>query len=424
MRARLVLSLCLAGALSVESCGLAYGQDGISATYGEGVHRYFAGDLAGAREALEQSIDAGSQDPRAFYFRGLIDEAMGADGSADFQKGAKLEALGRRSSPVGSSLTRVQGAVRRKIEKARRDARILRMKEIQEDKVARASAAEAASKSAGAVVPAAVAGGPSPFADGLRSGAVSVDKTQPSTSEVDSGNFAAPATTTPPAASSTAGGGADPFGGEAAAADPFGGAASAPAIDTAADPFGGGATTPATPEMTAPAADPFGAPAASSSAPADPFGGSTGAAEPATSTPAADPFGAPAATSETPAADPFGAGTSPATPDSTARATEPFGGNDGTAEPEMTTIEVEPESPSADPFGGAPATSESPQPSSDPFGSGGDETGADPFGAEKVKENSGAPFTPPTTDAQATPEKTVPKKNDDPFGGVDPFGDS
>lgn len=417
MRARLVLSLCLAGALSVESCGLAHGQDGISATYGEGVHRYFAGDLAGAKESLNQSIEAGSQDPRAFYFRGLIDEAMGTDGSADFQKGAKLEALGRRSSPVGSSLTRVQGTVRKKIEKARRDARIMRLKEIQEEKVARISAAEAASKSAGAVVPATAGGGPSPFADGLRSGTVAVDKIQPSTPEVDAGNFAAPATTTPPAASSTAGG-ADPFGGDAAATDPFGGAASAPAATPVADPFGGGATTPATPEMTAPATDPFGAPAASSAVPAaDPFGGGTEAAEPAATTPGADPFGAPGATSEVPAADPFGAGTSPATPDSTARAAEPFGGNDGSAEPEMKTVEVEPETPAADPFGGAPS-------SSDPFGSGGDETGTDPFGAGKVKENSGAPFTPPTTEAQPTPEKSAPKKDDDPFGGVDPFGDS
>ena len=352
MRARLVLSLCLAGALSVESCGLAHGQDGISATYGEGVHRYFAGDLAGAKKSLNRSIDAGSQDPRSFYFRGLIEEAMGADGSADFQTGARLEALGRRSSPVGSSLTRVQGAVRKKIEKARHDARIMRMKQIQEDKVARASAAEAAKKPAGAVVPASAAGGPSPFADGLRSGTVSVDKTQPPTSEVDAGNFAAPATTTPPASSSTAGR-ADPFGGDAAA-DPFGGAASAPTATPAADPFGGAATTPATPEMTEPAADPFGAPATTGAAPAaDPFGGSGEAAEPAATTPAADPFG------------------------------------------------------------GAS--------SSDPFGTGGDETGADPFGAEKVKENSGAP---PTTDVQPTPEKSAPKKSDDPFGGVDPFGDN
>ncbi len=327
MRARLVLYLCLAGALSVESCGLSHGQDGISATYGEGVHRYFAGDLAGAKKSLNQSIDAGSQDPRAFYFRGLIEEAMGADGSVDFQTGAKLEALGRRSSPVGSSLTRVQGAVRKKIEKARHDARIMRMKQIQEDKVARASAAQAANKPAGAVVPAAAAGGQSPFADGLRSGTVSVDKTPPPTSEVDAGNFAAPATTTAPASSSSAGG---------------------------ADPFGGVANTPATPEMTAPAADPFGAPATTSAAPAaDPFGGSGQAAEPAATTPAADPFG------------------------------------------------------------GAS--------SSDPFGSRGDQTGADPFGGEKVKEKSGAP---PKTDAKSTPGKSAPKKSDDPFGGEDPFGDS
>ena len=38
--------------------------------YGEGVHRYFSADLNGADQILTQVVDSGSQDPRAYYFRG------------------------------------------------------------------------------------------------------------------------------------------------------------------------------------------------------------------------------------------------------------------------------------------------------------------------------------------------------------------
>ena len=52
MRVRLVLSLCLAAGLS----NFAMGQSGVMELYGEGVHRYFAGDSLGAEEMFNQVI--------------------------------------------------------------------------------------------------------------------------------------------------------------------------------------------------------------------------------------------------------------------------------------------------------------------------------------------------------------------------------
>ena len=251
---------------------------GLEELYGEGVHRYFANNLVGADEVLSQVIDAGSTDPRVYYFRGLVHECLGTGGEADFESGARLEAEGKGKRPVdvGNALSRVQGHVRTKIETARRDARI----QVEQQQLlleqARRSQIEARAKS----LPPAPASNASPF---------------PTESMPADDTGLAPLTpATPPAPASDT---SNPFGDDAAPA------ADAPAAD---DPFGAPAaeTPAAAPATGAPEADdPFGAPAAEAPA----------TAPPAADAPAADdPFGAPAA--ETPATAP------PA-------ADDPFGGN-------------------------------------------------------------------------------------------------
>jgi hypothetical protein len=118
-------NLFLAFVLLAASGSSAWAQlVGSGELYGEGVHRYFARDYQGADELLSRAIEAGSQDPRAHYFRGLAREAYGGGGEIDFEEGARLEASGRSGPMIGFSLSRVQGMARIKLEKARRNARV------------------------------------------------------------------------------------------------------------------------------------------------------------------------------------------------------------------------------------------------------------------------------------------------------------
>jgi tetratricopeptide (TPR) repeat protein len=97
--------------------------------YGAGVHQYFRGCQHEAINSLNQSIAENPNDPRAYYFRGLAQMALGDSYSAqaDFQQGAFVEAqTGRRSSIVNTALERIQGYLRIEIERARNDARLAR----------------------------------------------------------------------------------------------------------------------------------------------------------------------------------------------------------------------------------------------------------------------------------------------------------
>lgn len=213
--------------------------------YGEGVHRYFANDLSGADQILSQVISSGSQDPRVYYFRGLVHECMGGGGEADFENGARLEAEGKRVVDVGTSLTRVQGHVRTKIENARRDARI----QVKQQQLMLEQARQHQNEASASSLPPAPASNASPF---------------PVESIPANDTGLAPLTPAVPAAPA------------------------APLSDTS-DPFGDDAA-PATGETApVPGGDPFGAPAGDA---------------PATETPPVDdPFGAPATE---PMDDPFG----------------------------------------------------------------------------------------------------------------------
>jgi hypothetical protein len=98
----------------------------LSQLYGEGVHAYFAGDYRLAQERLSAAVDAGTQDPRVFYFRGLADRMLGRpqEAAADFQRGARLETQDRsRNFNVAQALERVQGEARMQLETYRIVAR-------------------------------------------------------------------------------------------------------------------------------------------------------------------------------------------------------------------------------------------------------------------------------------------------------------
>ncbi len=90
--------------------------------YGNGVHAYNQGDYRGAYDALTAAINGGTNDPRAFYFRGLTYLQMGQVGEAqaDFKAGAERE-VGDSANfyPVNQSLERIQGRSRQFLEQYR-----------------------------------------------------------------------------------------------------------------------------------------------------------------------------------------------------------------------------------------------------------------------------------------------------------------
>ena len=105
----------------------AFAQDPLDDVYGHAVHAYFRGDAPTAKQWLDEAIAAGSQDPRAYYFRGLCETAMSGDpsaGESDFEQAAQLEIDGKRVVNVGKALERIQGPVRCQIEAIRRKARL------------------------------------------------------------------------------------------------------------------------------------------------------------------------------------------------------------------------------------------------------------------------------------------------------------
>jgi len=105
----------------------ARGTTEVNATYGRGVHAYFAGDSQLAEELFTQSIQAGSTDPRVFYFRAMVRLSTGQQAQAeeDMQRGATYEA-NRPSSrlSVSQALQRVQGPGRIQLERFRRRAQL------------------------------------------------------------------------------------------------------------------------------------------------------------------------------------------------------------------------------------------------------------------------------------------------------------
>ena len=116
---------CLFTVVSLSIANVVHAQDPLDEMYGQAVHSYFRGDSMLASDLLTEVIDAGSLDPRAFFFRGLTQSYGGADmNNPDFERGAQLEIEGKKVVNIGKALERVQGPVRIAIEKARAKARL------------------------------------------------------------------------------------------------------------------------------------------------------------------------------------------------------------------------------------------------------------------------------------------------------------
>jgi hypothetical protein len=250
----------------------------LAETYGQGVHAFNGGRLSDAVEFFSLAIDNGSQDPRAYYFRGIVNYVSGRPEEAvkDWQAGASIEALGGPNPSIGRSLARFQGNGRLMLEQIRQSARIKALAEANARSQRRYGEIQATDENRAIVrptprVPSRPVTPPTtppaaanPFASGT-SGQGAPTKMG---DDALAGAMKEPFDDKPAAAGGgAAAAGADPFGGggaPAAGADPFGGGG-APAAG-GADPFGGGGAP------AAGGADPFGggAPAAGG---ADPFGG-------------------------------------------------------------------------------------------------------------------------------------------------------
>jgi hypothetical protein len=98
----------------------------LAAAYGSAVHAFYAGDYERSHELLTTAIDAGIEDPRAWYFRGLSALRLGRSDEAemDFTEGAERESSRVGRWPVSRSLERVQGTDRLRLERHRVRARV------------------------------------------------------------------------------------------------------------------------------------------------------------------------------------------------------------------------------------------------------------------------------------------------------------
>lgn len=104
----------------------------LRASYGRGVHAFFAGDTESAEQLFSVTIESGSTDPRVYYFRAMVRLRTGRQDEAehDMRIGAALEARNPGNMhAIGKALQRVQGPGRRTLEKFRRDARLDRVQQ-------------------------------------------------------------------------------------------------------------------------------------------------------------------------------------------------------------------------------------------------------------------------------------------------------
>ena len=118
----------------------------LAAAYGDGVHAFFAGDFDRAYEDLSQAIEAGTTDPRAYYFRGLaaLRQGRSDEAEADFTEGATRESSGLGAWPVARSLERIQGPDRLRLERHRTRARVALLQRQRAAELERYSQIEAA----------------------------------------------------------------------------------------------------------------------------------------------------------------------------------------------------------------------------------------------------------------------------------------
>lgn len=118
---------CVMALVVVALAAVAHAEPPASASLGMGMHAFHGGDFQAANRLLSEAIDAGTRDPRAYYFRGLAACRCGSgvEAEADFIEGARLEASGRGGWDIGRALERVQGFERVKLERYRAQARAM-----------------------------------------------------------------------------------------------------------------------------------------------------------------------------------------------------------------------------------------------------------------------------------------------------------
>ena len=123
MKCRSVCLFCLIMLCAVNST--AHGADRASndSLLNNALSVWRAGDLSSAEKLLSEIIENGTDDPRPLYFRGILAEQTGNDGSADLKAAAKLEAETSTASLVNRSIERTQGPLRVRIERYRLEAR-------------------------------------------------------------------------------------------------------------------------------------------------------------------------------------------------------------------------------------------------------------------------------------------------------------
>ena len=137
---RLAIPTLLACVLA--PCTAAAQRAGLEQILGIGMHAYFRGDSTAAIEAITTVIDAGLEDPRGYYFRGLAYQRMGRseEAAADFAAGAEIEAAHSQSTRlVSQSLERVQGASRLALERYRGPVRAQHLAALEERRAELAS---------------------------------------------------------------------------------------------------------------------------------------------------------------------------------------------------------------------------------------------------------------------------------------------
>jgi hypothetical protein len=121
-----VVSLALAAG-AVRGAGIAADDPlAIRDAVGAGIHAYYSGDFARSYDDLTSAVEAGANDARAYYFRGLSSLRLGRsmEAESDFRMGAEREAADGSMLRVSRSLERVQGHDRLVLEKHRARARL------------------------------------------------------------------------------------------------------------------------------------------------------------------------------------------------------------------------------------------------------------------------------------------------------------
>jgi len=123
MKCRLVCQCCLIALCFLSPA--AFGADRASndSLLNNVLSVWRAGDYASAEKMLSDIIENGTDDPRPLYFRGILAEQMGHDGTADLKAAAKLEAETSTASLVNRSIERTQGPLRVRIDRYRLAAR-------------------------------------------------------------------------------------------------------------------------------------------------------------------------------------------------------------------------------------------------------------------------------------------------------------